>query len=167
MGFPSLDCNRVVAWVPSSATRYKVNVDGAVFAAHKSAGVGVLIRDSHGQVVATISKKINALLGPLEVEMKAWEEGVQFAREVGVYDFTLEGDSLVLFNVLSGLSNPPAAVESIARGVLMACGSCYKVDFSHIKRQGNSLAHLLAKHALGIVDYEPWMEASPCFLEQA
>ena len=73
----------------------------------------------------------------------------------------------MLFNALSGLSNPPAAVESIVREVLMACGSCYKVDFSHIKRQGNSQAHLLGKHALGIVDYETWMEASPCFLEQA
>ena len=49
----------------------------------------------------------------------------------------------------------------------MACGSCYKVDFSHIKRQGNSPARLLAKYALGIVDYETWVEASPCFLEQA
>ena len=118
-------------------------------------------------MVVAISKKINAPLGPLEAEMKAWDEGVQFAREVGVYNFTLEGDSLVLFNALSDLSNSPAAVESIVRGVLMACGSCYKVDFSHIKRQGNSPVHLLAKHVLGIVDYETWMEASPCFLEQA
>ena len=54
---------------------------------HKSIGVGVLICDSYGQVVAAISKKINA---PLEAEVKAWEEGVKFAREVGVYDFTLE-----------------------------------------------------------------------------
>ena len=62
-------------------------MNGAVFAWHKSIGVGVLIRDSYGQVVAAISKKINA---PLEAEVKAWEEGVKFAREVGVYDFTLE-----------------------------------------------------------------------------
>ena len=124
--------------------------------AQKLVGVGVLILGSHGQVVAAISKKINAPLGPLEDEMKAWEEGVKFAREVGVYDFTLEGDSLVLFNVLSGLSNPPAAVESVVRGVLMACGSRYKVDFSHIKKQGNSPAHLLAKHTLGIVMKLGW-----------
>ena len=49
----------------------------------------------------------------------------------------------------------------------MVCGFCYKVDFSHIKRQDNRSAHLLAKHALGIVDFEIWMEDSPCFLEQA
>ena len=49
--------------------------------------MGVLIRDSYGQVVVAISKKINA---SLEAEVKVWEEGVKFAREVGVYDFTLE-----------------------------------------------------------------------------
>ena len=88
VGLPHLDRNHVVAWVPPFATWYKVNVDGAVFAAQKSVGVGVLICDSYGQVVAAISKKINAPLGPLEAEVKAWEEGVKFAREVGVYDFT-------------------------------------------------------------------------------
>lgn len=164
MDLPSLDRNHVVAWVPPFVTRYKVNVDRAVFVAQKSAGVGVLICDSHGQVVAALSKRINAPLGPFEVEVKAWEEGVKFAREVGVYDFTLEGDSLVLFNAFSGLSNPPAAVEYVVRGVLMACGSCYKVDFSQIKRQGNIPVHLLAKNALIIVNYETWMEASLCFL---
>ena len=97
-------------------------MNGAVFAWHKSIGVGVLIRDSYGQVVAAISKKINAPLGLLEAEVKAWEEGVKFAREVGVYDFTLEGDSLVVFNALSGRSTPPVSVESIIRGILMVCG---------------------------------------------
>ena len=27
------------------------------------------------------------------------------------------------------------------------------VQFSHVKRKGNTLAHLLAKHARGIVDF--------------
>ena len=81
--------------------------------------MGVLIRDSYGQVVVAISKKINA---SLEAEVKVWEEGVKFAREVGVYDFTLEGDSLVVFNALSGRSTPPVSVESIIRGILMVCG---------------------------------------------
>ena len=87
----------------------------------------------------------------------------------------------MVFNALSGLSTPPASLESVIKGILMVCGSCYQVDFSHIKKQSNGLVHLLVKQALGIVDFETWMflkkkkkknfetwmEDSPCFLEQA
>ena len=83
---PKLARTQVVEWVPPSTTRYKVNVDGAVFMQQKTIGVEILIRDLHGQVVATMSKKFNAPLGPLEAEAKAWEEGVKFAMDVGVYD---------------------------------------------------------------------------------
>lgn len=49
--------------------RCKINVDRAIFKAHEA--VGVLICDSHGQVVAALSKKINAPLGALEAKAKA------------------------------------------------------------------------------------------------
>ena len=41
------------------------------------------------------------------------------------------------------------------------------VDFSHVGRNGNRLAHLLVKHALGIADLSVWVEEILCFLEQA
>ena len=41
------------------------------------------------------------------------------------------------------------------------------VDFSHVGRNGNRLAHLLVKHALGITDLSVWVEEIPHFLEQA
>ncbi|KAL0016523.1 hypothetical protein SO802_003592 [Lithocarpus litseifolius] len=73
-----------VKWSPPPRTRYKINVDGAVFKMQKSAGVGVLIRDEHGQIVAALSQKINAPLGALEVEAKAVEIALQFARDISV-----------------------------------------------------------------------------------
>ena len=42
-----------------------------------------------------------------------------------------------------------------------------RIDFSHIRRQGNSPAHLLAKYASNLDNYMTWMEENPCFLEQA
>ena len=41
------------------------------------------------------------------------------------------------------------------------------VDFSHVGRNGNRPTHLLAKHALGIVDLSVWVKEILCFLEQA
>ena len=99
---------------------------------------------------------MNAPLGALEVEAKAFEVGLEFARDMGVHDFVLEGDSLVVYNAI-GSSTPPSMIVPVIRGMLMSCGPLDRIDFSHVKRQCDRLAHLLAKHALGIADYLTWM----------
>ena len=86
---------------------------------------------------------------------------------VGVHDFVLEGDSLVVYNALCGSSTPPSKIAPVIWGILMTCEPLDRIDFSHVKRQGNRPAHLLAKHTLDIADYLTWMEETPCFLEQA
>ena len=43
-------------------------MDGAVFKERNESGVGVIIRDVNGLVVAAMCKKFHAPLGPLEVE---------------------------------------------------------------------------------------------------
>ena len=35
------------------------------------------------------------------------------------------------------------------------------VEFSHVRRQGNKPAHLLAKYAQGIDDFSVWLEEDP------
>ena len=50
-----------------------MNVNGAIFNSSEATAVGVLIRDSEGQVEAALSKKLPILLGPLETEAKALE----------------------------------------------------------------------------------------------
>lgn len=53
-------------------------------------------RDDEGRVMAALSKKIKAPLGPVEVEAKDFELGLQFAKDVGIRDLILEGDSLIV-----------------------------------------------------------------------
>ena len=77
------------------------------------------------------------------------------------------GDSLTVYRALVGLSHATAMVAPIIYGILDSCRDIRNVRFSHVKRKGNTPAHLLAKHACGIVDYLVWMEENPYFLEQA
>ena len=49
-------------------------------------------------------------MGPLkavEVEAKAVETGLQFAKDLLIHDFILESDSLLVINALKELSSPP------------------------------------------------------------
>ena len=148
---------RVTFWTPPPTDRYKINVDGAVFKTQEAAGVGVLVRDCHGQVIAALSKKINAPLGPLETEVKAVEAAVQFARDVGVQDCIIEGNSLITYNALSGNTSPPSSVAAVISGIRVLSG--------FLRRQCNRPAHQLAKHVTGVVDFIVWLEENLCFIE--
>ena len=155
------------SWLPPSDQLYKVNVDVAVFKARNESGVGAIVRDANGLVVAALSKKIHAPLGPLEVEAKAFELGLEFAKDVGLQEFILEGDSLNVVRALQGLSFPPVSVMPIIYGIQSSTHDVRKVLFSHVCRNGNKHAHMLAKHAICIGDFVVWMDENPYFLEQA
>lgn len=48
------------------------------------AKIGVVIRDDEGRVEAALSKRIEAPLRALEVEAKAFEAGILFAKDIGI-----------------------------------------------------------------------------------
>ena len=70
-----------------------------------------------------MSKKINAPLGPLDAKAKAVEAGVQFAKDIGIQDVILKGDSLTVLNALCGNTSPPSLVAAVVAGIKVL--SCY------------------------------------------
>ena len=75
---------------------FKVNMDGVVFSKQKATGVGVIIWDDRGRLKAVMTMKLHAPLGALEVEAKAFEVGMQFAKDVGIRDVVLKVIRLLL-----------------------------------------------------------------------
>jgi len=71
-------------WTPPSPNRYKINMDGVVFKEQKMAGVVILIRDEEGRLIGACSKKIEAPLSAIEVEAKAVDLGLQFAKGMSI-----------------------------------------------------------------------------------
>nr|XP_023873208.1 uncharacterized protein LOC111985788 [Quercus suber] len=154
-------------WKPPPSGMFKLNVDGAVFADQKAAGVGALIRDEEGKVIGALSKKITAPLKALEIEAKAVEVGLQFAKDLSIQEFILEGDSLLVINALKELSLPPSSVAAIISSSMSVSHEFRKIVFSHVRRQGNRPAHSLANYASSIDDFSVWLEEEPYFLNQA
>ena len=141
-------------WSPPIAPSLKFNVDGAIFAELHSMGVGVIARGWNGRFVAAMCKKIHAPLGPLEAESKAVEVGLQFAKQLRFSNSIIEGDSLIVS-------------RAVIMGITLAALEFHNVYFSHVKRNANTPAHLLAKYAKGIVHQYMWIENCPSFLELA
>ena len=154
-------------WKPPSLNKFKINIHGAVFASQKAIGVGVLVRDAAGKTIGALSKKIWAPLKAVEVEAKAVETRLQFAKDLLIHDFILESDSLLVTNALKELSPPPSTMAAIIYSSLSVSREFKQVEFSHARRQGNKSTHLLAKYAHGIEDFSIWLEEDPCFIIRA
>ena len=88
-------------------------------------------------------------------------------RDVGLQEFILEGDSLNVIRSLQGLSFPSISIMPIIYGIQSSTHDVRKVLFSHVWRNVNKPAYMLAKHAICISNLMVWMEENPCFLEQA
>ena len=77
-------------------------------------------------------------------EAKAFEVGISYARDVGVAEFILEGDSLIISHALCELwsceqSSPPSSIGPIVNGILSSSHDFQHIEFFHVRRQGNRL----------------------------
>ena len=68
----------------------------------------MVIRDKNGVVIAALSKLVNAPLEATEIEAKAMESGVIFARDVEIREAMFEGDSLTICRALQGEGEAPS-----------------------------------------------------------
>ena len=58
-------------------------------------GVGIIIRDEKGNVIAATSQPVMAIHEPATAKALATLRAVEFCREVGAYDISLELRGLV------------------------------------------------------------------------
>lgn len=138
---------RTQGWSPPSEGWYKVNVDGAVFRKSSSCGIGVVIRNEHGQIMGAMSKKLNLPLGAVEVEAKAFEEGLLLAGDLGLKQVILEGDAQIVTNALLGKCLPPSSIQMIITVARRWRQIVQDWKINYVRRTGNGAAHLMARNA--------------------
>ncbi|XP_050254838.1 uncharacterized protein LOC126700670 [Quercus robur] len=157
----------MITWKPPARDQYKVNVDGVVFKHRKKAGIGVVIRDKNGVVIAALSKSINDPLEAAEVEAKAMKTGVLFTRDVGIREAVFEGDLLIICKALQREGEAFSSTHNVLAVTLEQALGFRSSYFSHVKRQGNVPPHLLAQYVKEVENYVVWLEECPNFLEHA
>ena len=69
-------------------------------------------------VLAAMSKRIPANLAALEAEAKSMEIAIHFVWEMGFREAYFETDSSTLKNILTGLSEDPASIETITDSIM-------------------------------------------------
>ena len=72
-------------WKPLDAGLLKVNLDGAIFDDLRAAGIGVAVRNEHGEVVAALAEQIPIPDSVFTLETLAARRAVLFARDLGLH----------------------------------------------------------------------------------
>lgn len=95
---PSVTSPRV-RWIPSPASSLKVNFDGALYKDINAAGVGVVVRDHRGLVLASWAENVCLTPTSDDVEAMAAAKAITFAFELGLSS-VVERDSEIIIKAL-------------------------------------------------------------------
>ena len=125
------------------------------------AGIGVVIRNSTGEVMASLSEKIRLPSSVEAVEALAACRAARFVQEVGITKSILEGDSLSIISALKNGDRMNSTIGHLIKDKLSYVISNRSLSFSHVHRQGNVITHVLVRRARFCSQYEVWMETIP------
>ena len=94
-------------------------------------------------------------------------EGVTFAWDMGFHEVVFECDSKVVSDSINRYCESPTTINNIIDGIRYKLKDFQQVLVSHVRRQGNRPAHLLAQHSMSVVSFVIWIEENPTFIELA
>ena len=148
-------------WKPPERDIYKVNYDGAIFEQQGKASLGVVIRNSNGEVMASMSQLVQLPSTVAQVEAMAARKATEFALEIGFDEIILEGDSEIIYKDLLNIGSSLALHGHLIQDVKALVPLFSSICFSHVSQTGNQAADSLARRAILSENLNVWMEEVP------
>ena len=130
-----------------------------MFNESEDAGIGVVIRNCKGELMAALSEKIQKPQSVVALEMLAARRAALFACECGFQQLSFEGDYELVIKALKHGEMQQSSVGHILKDTMSYVSSFQSYSFFHMGRQGNSVAHALAQRARLSFPIVVWMES--------
>jgi PII-like signaling protein len=129
-------------WTKRPLGVWKIKWDAAISKEMDRMGVGVIIRDAAGLVMATRTKVILYITNPAAAEaLDAWE-AVVLAQEVGGSRILLEGDSPVIVSALGTRESSLRVYDQILDDIKSQLSLFSSVEVKHVRRNAIRMAHI-------------------------
>uniref|UniRef100_A0A803PNH7 Reverse transcriptase domain-containing protein n=1 Tax=Cannabis sativa TaxID=3483 RepID=A0A803PNH7_CANSA len=148
-------------WTPPPLGMLKMNVDAAVDSTRKITGMGALIRNSNGAVVAAISQPILGCYASHEMEALAMFHCLNWAIQLHLPVSLVETDALKVSIALCKSSSAISSFQDLIADITSLLSFFSNVNVSHVKRSANMAADGLAKFALGVDKACYWSDCIP------
>lgn len=122
----------------------KINADASLIE-RGWVGLGIVARNHEGKVLFAATRRTKAFWPPEIAEAKALVLAAKLGRKYAFDDVILETDCQSLITRLSKGVIYLSDLDGVLGDILDLC-SCFKsVNWTHVKRDGNCVAHHLAK----------------------
>ncbi|XP_023918538.1 uncharacterized protein LOC112030088 [Quercus suber] len=150
-----------IKWKPPPSNWIKTNFDGAVFKERAETGLGSIIRNDRGLVMATLTQIIPLPTFVEMVEVLAARRALIFAKELGFEKVILEGDSEIAIRAMKSDAYSATPFGHIVSDIKALSSHFRCLIFQHTCRQRNLVAHSLARAACNFPPFYTWMEEVP------
>ena len=101
----------------------------------------------HGMVMASLSQNITLPLNVVGLKAIAMSKAPDFSPKLGFKNDILKGDSEIVMKALQDDSSSLASFGLLIRDAHLIADLFTCISFLHVGRDGNSIAHNLARHA--------------------
>lgn len=147
-----------VSWTAPPPTVFKLNTDGSLL--NRSIGGGMIIRDSHGGLVAARSVYFGAGTS-FEAEARALLHGLRLCHSLDLSSVIVESDSKALVDSLSGCTALPWKYNALLRQIQLLLHP--NLTIRHIYREANFVADyfLCPDFLLKNLNLNPFSEVNP------
>ncbi|GLT72260.1 hypothetical protein SLA2020_483830 [Shorea laevis] len=127
--------------------------------------MGAVARDSLGEVMAAMACKGHGLVPAEIAEACSLRHALRWAQNLSFRRIIMESDCA---SIVTALNSSTLSFHSSLGAVLLDCkrlmASFLSCHVQHVRREGNAVAHELAKRALHAEADEFWIEEVPASL---
>ena len=116
---------------------FKLNFDAAVFSELSCSGVGAMIRNEKGEVMAAMSVRGPQVVESAVAKIIACRRALEFVGEAGFTDLVVEGDNLSVMKSLATSETDHSWLGHIIQDIKWLTRSFQNVSFSYMRRVAN------------------------------
>ena len=140
---------------------FKVNIDAAVKMEQQRTGLGIVIRNSEGKVMAAAMKPTKFIGNVDFADAEATRFGLEIAKNVGCFPLIMESDFKEVVDLVNSKKSSRAEMFWVAYEIQDRMKRLNQVKVQYTPRGCNTLAQSLARLALVLNDFVFWVDNIP------
>ncbi|OIT01083.1 hypothetical protein A4A49_60035, partial [Nicotiana attenuata] len=125
----------------------KANIDGAFNNINMEGGISGVVRDSKERWNTAFSMKVHAI-SPMQTELQALMHALQIIIREHMFPIEVETDATEIISIINKDYSTNNELCHICRLLVEEASRKGRILFKHSFREGNMVAHILAKEAL-------------------